>query len=79
LVELIGATTTKTKVECALDPRTYLKGVKVSDAEMGSTAVIAADVLSESSTPRRHVMAAGRHLPEMLEPDHRPAKKARAA
>ena len=36
VVELIGATTTKTglKVECALDERTYEKGVKVSDAEM---------------------------------------------
>jgi Rhodopirellula transposase DDE domain len=38
VVELIGATTTKTglKVACALDPRTYEKGVKVSDAEMTS-------------------------------------------
>lgn len=38
VVELIGATTTKTglKVECALDTRTYEKGVKVSDAEMAS-------------------------------------------
>jgi hypothetical protein len=38
IVELIGATTTKTglKVECALDTRTYEKGVKVSDAEMAS-------------------------------------------
>jgi Rhodopirellula transposase DDE domain len=36
VVELIGATTTKTglKVECALDERTYQKGIKVSDAEM---------------------------------------------
>jgi Rhodopirellula transposase DDE domain len=36
IVELIGATTTKTglKVECALDERTYEKGIKVSDAEM---------------------------------------------
>ena len=36
IVELIGATTTKTglKVECALDMRTYEKGIKVSDAEM---------------------------------------------
>ena len=33
---MIGATTTKTglKVECALDPRTYEKGIKVRDAEM---------------------------------------------
>jgi hypothetical protein len=38
VVELIGATTTKAglKVECALDPRTYQKGIKISDAEMQS-------------------------------------------
>jgi len=38
VVELIGATTTRTglRVECALDPRTYEKGVKVSDAEMAA-------------------------------------------
>jgi Rhodopirellula transposase DDE domain len=38
VVELIGATTTKTglKVECALDTRTYEKGIKVSEAEMAS-------------------------------------------
>jgi hypothetical protein len=38
VVELIAATTTKTglKVACELDPRTYEKGVKVSDAEMAS-------------------------------------------
>jgi hypothetical protein len=36
VVELIGATTTETglRVECALDERTYEKGIKVSDAEM---------------------------------------------
>ena len=36
IVELIGATTTKAglKVECALDTRTYEKGIKISDAEM---------------------------------------------
>jgi Rhodopirellula transposase DDE domain len=36
VVELIGATTTKTglKVECLLDTRTYEKGIKVSNAEM---------------------------------------------
>jgi len=36
IVELIGATTTKTglKVECALDERTYEKGIKISDAQM---------------------------------------------
>ena len=38
VVELIGATTTRTglKVECAIDARTYEKGVKVSNAEMAS-------------------------------------------
>ena len=38
VVELIGPTTTRTglKVECALDPRTYQKGLKVSDQEMTS-------------------------------------------
>jgi len=38
IVELIGATTTKTglKVECALDERTYEKGITVSDAEMAT-------------------------------------------
>jgi hypothetical protein len=38
VVELIGATTTKSglRVECALDLRTYQKGIKVSDAEMQS-------------------------------------------
>ena len=36
VVELIGATTTKTglKVACAIDERPYQKGIKVSDAEM---------------------------------------------
>ncbi|MBX5192361.1 MULTISPECIES: hypothetical protein [unclassified Rhizobium] len=37
VVELIGATTTKSglKVECALDTRIDQKGIKVSDADMG--------------------------------------------
>ena len=36
MIELIGATTTKNglKVECALDPRLYEKGIKISDTEM---------------------------------------------
>ena len=36
VVELIGATTTRTglKIECALDERTYQKGIKVSKAVM---------------------------------------------
>jgi Rhodopirellula transposase DDE domain len=43
IVELIGATTTKTglKVECALDERTYEKGIRVSDAEMKSLDITA--------------------------------------
>jgi len=38
IVELIGATTTKAglRVECALDIRTYQKGIKVSDADMAT-------------------------------------------
>jgi len=38
VVELIAATTTMTglKVACALDERTYEKGVKVSKAEMAA-------------------------------------------
>jgi Rhodopirellula transposase DDE domain len=41
VVELIGATTTKTglKVECAIDERIYEKGIKVSDAEMATIAI----------------------------------------
>jgi Rhodopirellula transposase DDE domain len=38
IVELIGATTTKTglRIECALDTRTYEKGIKISDDEMAT-------------------------------------------
>jgi hypothetical protein len=38
VIELIGATTTKTglKVDSALDTRTYRKGIRVSKAEMQS-------------------------------------------
>jgi hypothetical protein len=38
VVELIGATTTKTglNVDCVLDERTYQKGIKVSDADMAA-------------------------------------------
>jgi hypothetical protein len=45
IVELIGATTTKAglKVECALDTRTYQKGIKVSDAEMDRLNIIGDD------------------------------------
>ena len=45
IVELIGATTTKTglKVECALDTRTCEKGIKVCDAEMAALDIIGDD------------------------------------
>ena len=45
IVELIGATTTKTglKVECALDTRIYEKGVKVSAAEMAALNIVGED------------------------------------
>jgi len=38
---LIGATTTKTglKVDCALDTRTYQKGIKVSNTEMKALSI----------------------------------------
>jgi Rhodopirellula transposase DDE domain len=38
VIELIGATTTKTglKVDSALDTRTYRKGIRVSKAELKS-------------------------------------------
>ena len=41
VVELIGATTTKTglKVDCALDTRTYQKGIKVSNTEMKALSI----------------------------------------
>jgi len=43
VVELIGATTTKTglKVKCAVDPRVYEKGVKVSDAQLDAVNLVA--------------------------------------
>jgi hypothetical protein len=58
VVELIGATTTKTglKVECALDTRTYEKGTKVSDAEMASLDITGDEFHPEwnyTITPRR--------------------------
>lgn len=59
VVELIGATTTKTglKVECALDTRTYQKGVKVSDAQMASLNITGDDFHPEwnyTIKPRAH-------------------------
>jgi len=62
VVELIGATTTKTglKVECALDTRTYQKGIKVSDADMA-----ALDIRSDTFQPEWNYT---------LHPRPRPAK-----
>ena len=50
IVELIGATTTKTglKVECVLDTRTYEKGIHVSDAEMEMLNIAGDDFHPES-------------------------------
>ena len=58
IVETIGATTTKAglKVECALDTRTYAKGIKVSKAEMNSLAITGDDFHPEwnyTIRPRR--------------------------
>jgi hypothetical protein len=58
IVELIGATTTKTglKVECALDTRTYTKGIKVTKAEMANLAITGDDFHPEwnyTIKPRR--------------------------
>jgi len=58
VVELIGATTTKTglKIDCAVDPRTYEKGIKVSDAEMAAIRLVGDDFHPEWNykiTPRR--------------------------
>ena len=41
MIELIGRTTTKTglKVECALDERTYEKGIRISNAQMRQLAI----------------------------------------
>ena len=62
IVELIGATTTKTglKVECALDTRTYEKGIKVSDAEMAALNLTGDDFHPEwnyTIKPRRQLIA----------------------
>lgn len=60
IVELIGATTTKTglTVECVLDERHYDKGIKVSDAEMAELNMIGDDFHSEwnyTLKPRRQL------------------------
>jgi hypothetical protein len=58
IVELIGATTTKTglRIECALDTRTYEKGIKVSDEEMAALNIAGDDFHPEwnyTIKPRR--------------------------
>jgi hypothetical protein len=58
VLELIGATTTKAglKVECALDERTYHKGLKVSKAEMAALDITGDDFHPEwnyTIRPRR--------------------------
>jgi hypothetical protein len=60
VVELIGATTTKTglKVDCVLDTRSYEKGIKVSNAEMDSLNIIGEDFHPEwncSIRPRKRM------------------------
>lgn len=44
VVELIGATTTKTglTVQCAIDPRAYQQGVKISDAQLDAVNLVSA-------------------------------------
>jgi hypothetical protein len=58
VVELIGATTTKTglKIECALDERTYEKGIKVRDAEMD-----ALDIIGDAFHPEWNYTIRPRH------------------
>ena len=58
IVELIGATTTKTglKVECALDERTYEKGLRVSDAQMKSL-----DITGDAFHPQWNYTIKPRH------------------
>ncbi|MCW1413755.1 hypothetical protein OLZ32_38655 [Rhizobium sp. 1AS11] len=58
VAELIGATTTQTglKVACALDRRTYEKGVKISDVEMASLDITGGEFHPDwnyTITPRR--------------------------
>ena len=61
VVELIGATTTKAglKVECALDKRTYEKGIKVRDTEMD-----ALDITGDAFHPEWNYTIKPRQLAE---------------
>ena len=62
VVELIGATTTKAglKVECALDERTYEKGIKVRNAEMD-----ALDIAGDAFHPEWNYTIKPRQLAEL--------------
>ncbi len=62
VVELIGATTTKAglKVECALDERTYEKGIKVRDTEMD-----ALDITGDAFHPEWNYTIKPRQLAEL--------------
>ena len=61
VVELIGATTTKTglKVECALDERTYKKGIRIGKAEMAHL-----DIEGDAFHPDWNYTIKPRHLDE---------------
>ena len=52
IVSLIGATTTKfdLRIECALDERTYEKGIEVSNAEMARLNITADDFPPNGTT-----------------------------
>jgi hypothetical protein len=56
VIELIGRTTTKTglKVECALDERTYEKGIQISKAEMRQLAIKGMHSTRNGTTPSNH-------------------------
>ena len=58
VVKLIGATTTKTglKIDCAVDTRTYEKGIKISNAELAAVKLVGDDFHPEwnyTISPRR--------------------------
>ena len=61
IVELIGATTTKTglKIESALDTATYEKGIKISDAEMATL-----DITGDDFHPEWNYTIKPRSLPK---------------
>jgi hypothetical protein len=74
VVELIGATTTRTglKVACAIDARTYEKGVKVSNAEMASLNITGDQFHPEwnyTIKPRQSAIA--KQLSRLIHPNRR--------